>query len=162
MGNRIDATAILPSGQSFDFWEKEQVYDRELHVCAKCGSDETGDGSASAPFRTINRAAAIATAGTRVLIHAGEYRECVRAAYGGEGPERMVSYEAAGDGEVVIKATEVATGFSRSTEFRLGRRRYDDEEDEGEEPIIWEHAFAGEIFHGYNPCGGSNALHDKS
>ena len=162
MGNRIDATAILPSGQSFDFWEKEQVYDRELHVSAKNGSDETGDGSAQAPFKTINRAAAIAEAGTRVLIHGGEYRECVKAAHGGESPERMVSYEAAGDGEVVIKATEVATAFSRSTEFRLGRRRYDDEEDEEEEPIIWEHAFDGDIFHGYNPFGLINALHDKS
>ncbi len=26
MKNRIDATAVLPSGQSFDFWETEQIY----------------------------------------------------------------------------------------------------------------------------------------
>ena len=79
MEKRYDPTSILPCGDSFDFWETEQSYDRELHVCADCGNDETGDGTKEAPFQTINRAAAIATAGTRVLIHAGEYRECVRA-----------------------------------------------------------------------------------
>ena len=109
MNQLIDPTALLPSGHSFDFWEKEQVYDRELHVCAKCGSDETGDGSREAPFRSINRAAADSSAGTRVLIHAGEYRECVRVQHGGESPERMASFEAAGDGEDVIKATEPAS-----------------------------------------------------
>lgn len=162
MANYVDATAILPSGESFVFWEKEQVYDRELHVCGKCGNDETGDGSLAAPFKTINRAAAIATAGTRVLIHAGEYRECVRAGFGGEGPERMVSYEAAGDGEVIIKASEVAEGFERSTEFALGFRMDDEEDDELEEVVIWEHALDGDMFHGYNPFGLINALHDKS
>ncbi len=43
-----------------------------------------GDGSPDAPFATINAAAAIAEAGTRVLIHQGTYRECVRPAFGGE------------------------------------------------------------------------------
>ena len=122
MNHPIDPSAHLPSGQSFDFWEKEQVYDRELHVSEKCGSDETGDGSLRAPYRSINRASAEAVAGTRVLIHAGEYRECVRVQHGGESPQRMVSFEAAGDGDVVIKATEIAAGFSPSTEFRLDFR----------------------------------------
>ena len=49
MKNCIDATAVLPSGQSFDFWEKEPVYNRELHVSAKSGNDETGNGSLTAP-----------------------------------------------------------------------------------------------------------------
>ncbi|NLN46987.1 MAG: DUF1565 domain-containing protein [Clostridiaceae bacterium] len=161
MEKRYDPTAVLPYGDSFDFWETEQSYDREFHVCAARGNDETGNGTEEAPFRTINRAAAIATAGTRVLIHTGEYRECVRAGCGGESPERMVSYEAAGDGEVVIKATEVATGFSRSTDFNLRFRSHDDNE-EKEESVIWKHELDGDMFHGYNPFALINALHDKS
>ncbi len=161
MEKRYDPTAVLPYGDSFDFWETEQRYDCELHVCAIRGNDETGNGTEEAPFKTINRAAAIATAGTRVLIHTGEYRECVRAGFGGESPERMVSYEAAGDGEVVIKATEVATGFSRSTDYNLRFRSHDDI-DEKEESIIWKHELDGDMFHGYNPFALINALHDKS
>ena len=162
MENILDATAILPNGQSFDFWEREQVYDRELHVCAQCGSDETGDGSPDAPFKTINRAAAHATAGTRVLIHAGVYRECVRIPFGGESPEKMVSYEAAGDGEAIIKASEIVTDFVPSTKYRIRVQTDDDGNPVGEAPVVWEHDFNGDMFHGYNPFGVINALHDKS
>ena len=41
----------------------------ELHV-ATTGSD-TADGSAERPFRTINRAAALARPGDTVVVHAG-------------------------------------------------------------------------------------------
>lgn len=161
MENYPDATAILPNGQSFDFWEKEQIYDKEIHVCGKCGNDETGDGSPEAPFRTINRAADIARAGTKVLIHAGEYRECVKITYGGESPERMVSYEAAGDGEVIIKASEAATQFVPCETWRIGVAMDDDGNPIGEKPVVWEYDLEDTI-HGYNPFAVINALHDKS
>jgi len=45
---------------------------RELHV-ATTGSDIAGDGSLQRPFATPARAAAIATPGTAVRIHPGEY-----------------------------------------------------------------------------------------
>ena len=74
-----DLTAILPDGRSFGFWEEEVIYDRVLHVdCQSPAASDENDGSAVAPFRTINRAAREAVPGTKVLIHAGVYRECVR------------------------------------------------------------------------------------
>ena len=56
----------------------------------------------------------------RVVIHQGTYRECVRPQAGGEGPEKMVLYEAAGDGDVVIKASEEVTEFEKSTGWIMG------------------------------------------
>ena len=73
------------------------------------------DGSSEAPLKTISEAARRAVAGTKVVIHQGTYRECVRPQAGGEGPEKMVLYEAAGDGDVVIKASEEVTEFEKST-----------------------------------------------
>ncbi len=40
------------------------------------------------------------------MIHGGEYREWVKPARGGEGPEAMISYEAAEGEEVVIKGSD--------------------------------------------------------
>lgn len=151
-----DYTAVLPDGTDFVFWEKEQVYDRELHVDVQEGSDRTGDGSGRAPFASIQAAAAIAGPGTRVLIHAGIYRECVRPAQGGTDPQHMISYEAAGDGEVIIKASEIAEGFERSYEYFIER------DDDGTEPVIWEHRLDGDMFHGYNPFGVVNCIHEKN
>lgn len=88
MKKKRDETAILPDGSEFDFWEATPLYDRRLHVCAARGDDQTGDGSPSAPFRTINAAAELATPGTCVVIHAGTYRECVNPLRGGEARER--------------------------------------------------------------------------
>ena len=84
-------SSLLPDGSSFEFWETEPVWERELFVSASdpAASDEN-DGSAAAPFRTIGRAAALAEPGTRVLIHAGIYRECVSPARGGTDPEHMI------------------------------------------------------------------------
>ena len=102
-----DLSSLLPDGSSFEFWERDPVWTRDLHVDANDPkASDRNDGSASAPFRTICRAAELAEPGTRVRIHAGLYRECVRPERGGESPERMVSYEAFGDGPVVISASE--------------------------------------------------------
>lgn len=114
-----DLSAILPDGTSFDFWETDCAYARELHV--DCAAPEDGDGSAEHPFRTINAAARLATPGTRVLIHPGVYRECVRPATGGTDPSHMISYEAWGEGDVIIRASEQVTDFIPSTGWRLSR-----------------------------------------
>lgn len=151
-----DLTAILPDGRAFDFWETETVYDRELHVSAACGDDRSGDGSPSAPLRTINAAAAIAEPGTRVVIHAGTYRECVSPAQGGDGPSRMICYEAAGDGEVVIKASEIVTDFQRSESYSIGK------DADGTIPVIWEHTFNPAFFRGYQPFALINCIHEKN
>ena len=80
-----------------------------LHV-ATAGSD-TADGSEDSPFRTISRAAAIAQPGDTVLVHGGEYREWVAPRRGGLSDQRRITYEAAAGEHVVIKGSEVVTGW---------------------------------------------------
>lgn len=66
-------TASLPDGREFEFWEQEEKYSCELHVdCKNPVANDSNDGSAERPFRTIQAAAEVAEAGTLVLIH-GEY-----------------------------------------------------------------------------------------
>ena len=114
-----DLTAILPDGREFEFWEREPVFNRTLHVDGGApNASDDNDGSAGAPLKTIDRAAQLAEAGTRVLIHAGLYRECVRPVRGGTDPEHIVSYEAFGDGPVVIRASEQVRDFKPSTGWR--------------------------------------------
>ena len=90
MKNAKDLSAVLPDGSRFDFWEKEQVWERELFVSATDpAASDSNDGSESAPFCTISRAAVEAVPGTRVRIHAGLYREQVAPARGGESRLRL-------------------------------------------------------------------------
>lgn len=67
--------------------------------------NDGAQGTASSPFCTISRAAALAMPGDTVTVHAGIYREWVNPANGGTESERIV-YESAGDGEVVITGAE--------------------------------------------------------
>lgn len=83
----------------------------ELHV-ATTGSDQA-DGSAESPFRTINRAAALARPGDTVVVHGGEYREWVQPQRGGLSDRRRITYTAAPGEHVVIKGSEVVTGWER-------------------------------------------------
>ena len=97
-------TASLPDGREFEFWEQEEKYSCELHVdCKNPVANDSNDGSAERPFRTIQAAAEVAEAGTRVLIHGGVYREWVHPVHGGTDAVHMISYEAFGDGEVCIR-----------------------------------------------------------
>ena len=150
-----DYSAILPDGSSFRFWEKETVWQRELFVSADdpAASDEN-DGSEAAPFRTIGRAAAEATPGTRVRIHAGLYRECVRPARGGEDAEHMISFEAYGDGDVIVRASEKVTDFIPSEGWMLRMP-------EDGNVRIWEYDLDPDLFRGYNPFCAVNILHDR-
>src|SRR3954464_8377950 len=81
----------------------------QLHV-ATTGSD-SADGSEDNPFRTINRAAAVAQPGDTVVVHGGEYREWVRPRRGGLSDQRRITYEAAAGERVVIKGSERVTGW---------------------------------------------------
>ena len=84
-----------------------------LHV-AVTGSDRA-DGSAEAPFRTINRAARAALPGDTVTVHEGVYREWVNPPRGGTA-DAPITYQAAvgPDGRfepVTISGAEVVTGW---------------------------------------------------
>jgi glycosyl hydrolase family 120/parallel beta helix pectate lyase-like protein/uncharacterized protein DUF1565 len=80
-----------------------------FHV-APTGSDLAA-GGAEAPFRTINRAAALAQPGDTVVVHAGEYREWVKPRRGGVSDSRRITYRAADGEHVVIKGSERITGW---------------------------------------------------
>ena len=159
MAELREAGALLPDGTYFDNWETDAIYDREYHVdCMSPDASDDNDGSASKPFKTINAAAAIAVPGTRVIIHAGTYRETVRPAKGGESPERMISYEAAGDGEVIIKASVVAKNFERSTDWNIYGFGLPVPE---KEPVVWQTKLDPDEYRGYNPFCSMNILHDR-
>src|SRR3954464_13893209 len=102
-----------------------------LHV-ATAGSD-TADGSEASPFRTISRAAAIAQPGDTVLVHAGEYRERVAPRRGGLSDRRRITYEAATGEHVVIKGSEVVTGWEHSG------------------GTVWKAVVRNSVFGGFNP-----------
>ena len=157
---RKDLSAILPDGSTFEFWEKDPEWTRELFVSnTDPAASDGNDGSEEKPFRTIGKAAAVATPGTRIRIHAGIYRECVRPEQGGTGPEHMISYEAYGDGDVVIRASEEVTEFKKSEGWMMFRGF--GPTSEKEDIQIWEYDLDPDLFRGYNPFCAVNILHDR-
>lgn len=82
----------------------------EYHV-ALTGSD-TAAGSATAPFRTIQRAADAAQPGDTITVHAGTYRERVNPPRGGSSDTQRITYRAAPGERVVISGSEVVTGWT--------------------------------------------------
>ncbi len=82
---------------------------RVYHV-AKGGHDQN-PGTKSAPFLTIQRAADLAQAGDRVVVHGGVYREWVRPRNGGWNEDSRIVYEAAEGEHPIIKGSEQITGW---------------------------------------------------
>lgn len=155
-----DYISYLPNGKEFISWEVDQNYHQEIHVSVNHpGASDDNDGSAKHPFSTINAAAAIATPGTHILIHVGEYRECVRPAQGGVGPDQMICYEAFGDGEVVIKASEIVEQFEKSVGWRKSPSFHISENEDSIR--IWQMKLNPDTFKGYNPFCAVNILHDR-
>lgn len=81
------------------------------HV-SKMGSD-FNPGTAEEPFLTIQKAADIAVAGDKVVVHEGLYREWVRPMNGGLNDNCRIVYEAAEEEHVSISGSERITGWSR-------------------------------------------------
>lgn len=153
------ASSRLPSGDYFESWETIEKYSCELHVDINDPSANDGnDGSAAMPFASISAAAAVAGPGTRVVIHKGVYRECVRPAMGGTAPENMISYESFQNDEVIIKASEEVSSFSLSTDWRLNSDPF---EEVSNDTRIWQHKLDPDMFRGYNPFCAVNILHDR-
>ena len=163
-----DLTAILPDGRAFEFWETEASFCRTLYVDTQNPhASDDNDGSEDAPFKTINKAAQEATPGTRVLIHGGVYRECVRPAAGGTGPAHMISYEAYEGEDVYIRASEQVTSFQASSGWNLealpefSRQKEGRKEGAANSLRIWKHELDPDMFRGYNPFCAVNILHDR-
>ena len=149
----------LPGGQRFNFWEKEVTYTKEYHVNPSCAeASDDNDGSAEHPFRTIQAAANVVKPCEKVWIHGGEYREWVRPQRGGNSPEEMICYEAYGDGEVVIKASEKAEAFELSTDWSMTPLSV---KKDTSKIKIWMTRLNPDQFRGYNPFCAINIIHDR-
>lgn len=82
---------------------------RELHVSPL--GDDSSDGDPSSPLLTISAAATLAEPGDVVTVHAGTYRERIDPLRGGTGDNRRIVYRAAPGDEVVVKGSELVTGW---------------------------------------------------
>ncbi len=147
----------LPDGTEFTFWEKPQTFSKTYYVDGTSNkSDDRGPGTLGRPFRTIGKAAEVLQPGERVVIAAGTYRECIRPARGGMGPDKMISYEAAPGAVVIVKASEILRdGWQPSTEPMR---------DGAEKGVrIWKHELSGALFpDAYNPFGMASVPGDWS
>jgi alpha-N-arabinofuranosidase len=76
----------------------------EYHVST--GGDDAQGGSASAPFRTISRAAQVAQPGDVITVHGGTYRESIAPPRGGDSDAKRIVYQAAPGEQVEIKGSE--------------------------------------------------------
>jgi len=104
---------------------------REFHVSVN--GDNTGDGSASKPFKTINHAAQLAQSGDVIIVHAGTYREWINPLRGGESDTKRIVYKAVEGEKVEIKGSEIITGWKK------------------EKDGVWKVTIPNSFFGDYNP-----------
>ncbi len=107
------------------------LFAKEYHVSVN-GSDNN-DGSASKSLRTISAAAQAAQPGDVITVHEGTYRERVTPPRGGVSDSKRIVYQAAKGEQVVIKGSEVVTGWKH---VRDG---------------VWKVTIANTFFADYNP-----------
>ena len=85
---------------------------REYHVSVE-GADNN-DGSPQRPLRHIAAASLLARPGDVINVHAGTYRERIAPPRGGTSDQQRIVYQAAEGERVVIKGSEVVTGWERA------------------------------------------------
>ena len=117
-----ESPVIMPDGTPFPFWDDITAYTRIYHVaCEHPAASDDGPGSEDRPFKTLNRAAQVLQPGEKAVVHGGVYRECVRPARGGQGPERMIAYQAApGEAVYVLGSERWQPAFTPSADWTFG------------------------------------------
>lgn len=104
----LNPSVILPDGSEFKTWSDKTVYKRTYYVDqSNPRSSDNNEGSEEKPFLTINKAAQVVRAGERVIVKSGLYRELVQPRFGGDGPDKMISYEAAPGAKVFVKGSRI-------------------------------------------------------
>lgn len=103
----------------------------EYHV-SKNGNDNFS-GTKAEPFLTISKAAKVVEEGDRVIVHEGEYRECISPVNGGSCNAKRIVYEAAENERAVIKGSEKISEW------------------ENIKDNLWKVKIPNEIFGEYNP-----------
>ena len=142
----MDESAVtMPYGTLFEFWDDITEYTHVYHVaCEHPDASDEGPGTEDHPFATIGRAARELKPGEKVVVHGGVYRECVRPARGGEGPDRMIAYEAMPGEKVFIRGSELW-----SPEFKPSEGWNSEPTPRGTK--VWMGELPEEWFIGYNP-----------
>ncbi|MGB8259288.1 MAG: right-handed parallel beta-helix repeat-containing protein [Terracidiphilus sp.] len=148
----------MPDGTQFPMWERPLHFTRTYYVDNQASNaDDKGPGSKERPFRTIDRAAQVLQPGERVVIAEGTYREVIRPARGGDGPEAMISYEAAPGAKVVVKGSAVVRDWHPSEGWNFGF------DPATRKPVkAWELRPDPALFHdGYNPFEVDNVIGNR-
>jgi hypothetical protein len=86
----------------------------EYHV--SLNGNDTNKGTATEPFRSINKAASIAVPGDVIIVHAGIYREMVVPQRGGLSNDQRITYMAAEGEKVEIRGSEIVKGWVKVKE----------------------------------------------
>jgi hypothetical protein len=143
---------LLPDGSEFKTWEQEARFDRTYFVDgSNPKASDSNPGTRERPFATINHAAQVLEPGQRVVVAAGVYRERVRPARGGSGPDRMIGYEAAPGGKVIIKGSRV---------FKPNWRKSEAVAAPADQPI-WQARLDAAVFDEYNPFAIDNVTPEQ-
>jgi hypothetical protein len=154
----VASSSRLPDGTEFPAWEKTLHFSKTYYVDGQAkDADDKGPGNKERPFRTINAAAQVLQPGERVVIAEGVYRECIRPARGGTGPEAMISYEAAPGAKVVVKGAAVVKDWKPSEGWNFGM------DPETHQPVkAWELRLDPALFpNGYNPFEVDNVIGNR-
>jgi hypothetical protein len=148
----------MPDGTQFPMWEKPQHFTKTYYVDNQLkNADDNGPGTKERPFHTINHAAQVLQPGERVVIAEGVYREVIRPARGGNGPEAMISYEAAPGAKVVVKGSAVVKDWHPSEGWNFGV------DQATHNPVkAWELKLTPDLFpDGYNPFEVDNVIGNR-
>jgi hypothetical protein len=105
----------------------------DINSFAARATPYSADGSASAPLRTVNAAAALAQPGDTVRVREGEYREWVTPTRGGLSDQRRITYEAAEGERAVLKGSERITEWTPA------------------DGNVWRAVVPNALFGGFNP-----------
>ena len=62
---------------------------------------------------TISKATQTAHSGDTVIVHEGEYRECVSPVFSGDSAYERITYTSADGEKVIIKGSEVIKGWKK-------------------------------------------------
>lgn len=84
---------------------------KEYHVYVT--GNDSNEGSATHPFRTIQAAANKAMAGDVITVHAGVYREQISPPRGGNSDSERIVYQAATGEKVIIKGSEIIKNWKK-------------------------------------------------
>jgi parallel beta-helix repeat protein len=106
------ASRVLPVALLASVARCDVAVAHDLHVAGTSATaSDANAGTRQRPLRTISAAVSRAMPGDTIWVQSGTYRETIRFPRSGEGPDRPIRVTAAPGAEVVIKGSDVVTGW---------------------------------------------------